>query len=489
MLSEKFVLTVSRLVMPIGFAVENLVARMLLMWYAFDRFVGVDKAPIMFSQGEVIGVNATFDADGEVPIGCGQGRFGTEHPAISVAKELGIQDNAELLPLLGSLKDGTGSELRLQVLFRSVRRKVNGDPKICIQVMSVFIDAIIMNCKYNLVPCQKELSLGEVFQGLVKRKKFTDKRACTHLQKQIELSLANSKDVAELSHVLMSLFRRRDKTVTTADVPLYKEANILEWMEFVLSAYYQQQIDFGKALEEVRDLERVEVPTRIGERRFKMKLISVSSENDQVAKAARSLGVDIVLHREPMSLRRHISFGLVRGLSSQNLAKMIEWMEVPKKMKSRVKWADLGSFDKSHGITWWHVDRNGNLHNGTKYRPQPQSMIADSSIVDAIQHAFHFEELKFWCNHPNRKIRISARTEGKKQLALPQPNGNNGNGNGHHEVAGINAVATAFDKALESKAAAPVAESGVQTVSTPAPALVADVVRNVKPKRSKKVRV
>ncbi len=433
MLDSKFKLTVKRLVMPLGFVLENIVARMLLMWYGFDKFIGVDKSPIMYTEGEALGDDALFDRDGLLPIGCGHGRFGTLHPALSVAKELGIDNNPELLPLLDSLKDLNGSQLRLPVLFRAVRRKVNGDPKPCISVMSVFVDAIISNCQFHLASCQKEQSLMDVFQTLIKRKKFTDTIVIDYLRNQVTSSIDKIKNVGELSYVLKALFRRRN-TESTQDVPLYKESDIMEWMEFVLTAVYSQQIDFCKARDEIRGIKPIMIPAYIGTKESRLRLIKIDSDNDQVAKAARSIGIDILLHREKKSGRRHISFNQnITGLSGQNLAKMIEWMELSKNEKGRVKWSDLGDFDKSRGVTWWHVDNNGTIHNGTVYRPQQPSLIADSALVDAIKHAFDFEKLKYWCNNNSRRIQITS---------SPQPVEN-------RTTQGV--IAKAFDSALPLK--------------------------------------
>ncbi|MEI7462836.1 MAG: hypothetical protein WCK03_00385 [Candidatus Taylorbacteria bacterium] len=431
MLDSKFKLTVKRLIMPLGFVLENLVARTLLMWYGFDKFVGVDKSPIMFTDGEALGDDASFDRDGSLPIGCGHGRFGTREPALSVAKELGIDNSPELLPLLDSLKkDVKGSHLRLPVLFSAVRRHVNGEPKPCISVMSVFIDAIIMNSRYNAAPCQKEHTLMEVFETLIKRKIFTDAKIIIYLREQVKSSIEKNQSVGELSYVLKALFRRRN-TEGALDVPLHKESDIIEWMRFVLTAVYSQQIDFWKALEEIRDIKPTMVRAYINGKLCQLTFITVYTDNDQVAKAARSRNIDILLHCEIKSKRRHISFNpKVRGLSGQNLTKMIEWFELSEKKKRHFDWKELGNFDKSRGVTWWHVDNNGTIHNGTVYWPQKISLIGDSSLIEAIEHAFDFNELKYWCSNDYRRIQITS---------SPQPVEN-------RTTQGV--IAKAFDSAL-----------------------------------------
>ena len=417
---NKFSVMVNQLVMAASFGLETVLARLLLMWFASANYVGVGNASLAFVEGPVYGSDEELDAKHILPIGCGEGRYGVEHPAIAVAEDIGVADRRPLIPLLKAFGKREGSQLRLEVLFRSVRRMRGTDPREIITLTSILLDAIITQGEFNYGQMRGELTLGDIVEQLIKGGHFPEERSRNFMLEQVQKSLDADpvNDVSELSYVVRALFRRLDpekKGESGEPCPSYTQETIVGWVTTLLSAFYGQQVDYWDAIDEVSHSETLLVPACLGKWRGKLKLVVVESDNDQVRKAAMSpkgSRADIVLYREKTSGRRHIFFNpLTRGLSGETFAKMLEEVEARENKKARVKWAHRGSFDAESGITWWHADKKGNIHNGTPYCPQKVSKLTNDALVAMLMHSFHFVETRSWC----KRFGIS-------DSDMPQPN-------------------------------------------------------------------
>ena len=400
---KTFKVEINNLIFPTSFRLEEVAARQLLMWYGYNNFIGVEDGDVIYTEGGVYGTDEKFDAEHVLPIACGQGRYGKLHPVNEIATDLGLVTHPPLVPLLNSFMKREGSQLRLEVLFRAVRRMPYAtDPSQTVTFMSDLLHAVISQCEYNLTPFRQESTLLDIAQRLIDKGAFPYMQAREYMLEQIKKSMGTdpATSVTELSHVVKALFRKRDLE-QKGDKAMFTLEQIEEWVRILLEAFYQQQIDFQEAVKSVKDLKPILVPACIGHWRGKLKLLVVESDNDQSKKAAMSRGIeaDIVLHREKTSGRRHIFFNpTCKGLTGENLAKMIEWTETPDKHRNRIKWSNRGSFSQESGVTYWHIDSNGNIHNGTKYRAQKLSELTDDQLIAMIMHAFHFGELKRWCS-------------------------------------------------------------------------------------------
>jgi len=417
--------SVSQFILRAGFGLECVAARLLLMWYGSKKFIGISDAKATFTEGEVCGSDQELEEKGILPIGCGLGRYGreVEHPALQVANDLNVATRTSIVPLLEvfSSKKGNGSQLRLEVLLSPVRRgsKSTGHNE-TLWTMTLLLNAVIYQREFCQAAIQKEITLQDIFD----RMNFPDPKIQQHMAGQVKKSMAADpdKDVTELSYVIRALFRYPDlKNVVKS---AYTEEMIVKWVSNLLNAFYEQQCDVWKAVDEVRSIKLIRVPAHIGNNTDPLKLLVCTSDNDQVRSAAMSkygCEAHIVLQKEKASGRYHVYFNSkITGLSGKNLGKMIEWWESSDAVRSKLRWLEIGKFeDKVSGVGWWGFDKKENLHNGTKYYPKKVSSLTTDNLVAFMKHAFDLGQLKAWCKEYDITMSDDAHS-GAKPTSTPK---------------------------------------------------------------------
>ncbi len=427
--------SVSQIVLSAGFGLECVAARLLLMWYGSKKFIGISDAKATFTEGEVCGSDQELEEKGILPIGCGLGRYGreVEHPALQVANDLNVATRTSIVPLLEvfSSKKGNGSQLRLEVLISPVRRgsKSTGHNE-TLWTMTLLLNAVIYQREFCQAAIQKEITLQDIFD----RMNFPDLRIKAFISAQVQKSMEADpdKDVTELSYVIRALFRYPDsKNVVRSPYSdemivkaAYTEEMIVKWVSNLLNAFYEQQCDFWKAVDEVRSIKPIRVPAHIGNNTSPLMLLVCTSDNDQVKSAAmykHGYEADIVLQKEKTSGRYHVYFdSKIAGLSGKNLGKMIEWWESSDAVRSKLRWLEIGKFeDKVSGVGWWYFDKKGNLHNGSRNYPKKVSSLTTDNLVAFMKHAFDLGQLKAWCKEYDITMSDDAHS-GAKPTSTPK---------------------------------------------------------------------
>lgn len=423
--------TVNQLIMPARANLEQVTARAMLMFYGKESFPGIRKAEVIFTEGQLIGNDEKFDEEGEIPIGCcGDCRFGGKHPAMAVAKQLNLEGKRELAPLLKVLGEGfQGSESDLASLVKTFRRVHK--PKTIVEWATTAVDAIIVGEVYKPAEVSGEVEAVDLFNEIVKANpRYFSEEVVVGKIRQLIQNGRETTEPTELSSVVRAIFRRPGKNGQPHNTGKF----VRGWAEQLFAAIYLEQREFQSQVSLVRGLQPVSVKATLKGEELALKLLHVRSDNDQAERAARYIGMDLVLvEKKSGHFQIFCNHRKYPSLSLRNVARMIEWLEIPVDQRPGVFLKDLGDFTRGGQEIWYAYE--GNLFNRP---PAEASKISPAGLIELIRHGFCRSGIFAWCNDRNIRIYSSGLSDSGPRLLVNAPPVN-----GKPKVNGHTALSTA----------------------------------------------
>ncbi|MDE1966839.1 MAG: hypothetical protein KGI45_02075 [Patescibacteria group bacterium] len=415
---------------------DEILGRLLVVLYGKRQFVDAEHAQVLFVEGDPAGNDATFDRDGDIPIGISNSRF-NEHvgpegrmeeecASTLVAKFLHVEENEELTDLLAStLFYDTHGECPNTHIAEMIKAATRVDPDSSLKIMNratTMLEAMIVRKKYGIAAISGEMTLAEIFKAW--KDKQSDEIAANpdafaHLERSIEKSMARSEEVCELSYIVTSLFRRQ----------FYTDDQILDMIFETLDDMWYDQRRFWAKLEEIREEDRfipIQALLKSGfggdEKEATLKLYACYDDDMLTQKAARFAGADIVV-QVSSSYNVQIFTKSRPGLSLANPVKMIRWMELPFELRDKVSWQELSMPGTIRGVEHWYYFRKGQMFfNGSltkKARPAlGPGRMSLQAIVEVCQHAFHPDGVRLWCR--KRGIAMNGKPRWNRLIAKPR---------------------------------------------------------------------
>ena len=432
-----------------------------------------ENPKIRFIEGNPLLSDGEWDTFGFVPLGCGGGRF-DEHKGETgrlpgectstlVADYLGIRDRREYNRLIEETEFADNNRgcppTRLASLIQIAHRLMPNNPMGVFNWAAYIIDAIIIRERFTYCATPHEKTLLQIFEALKKR--YKDPEALAYMTKEVQRS-AREDRVTELGYIVGALYRRE-----------MADKDVIEYVQFILDGMYQDQIAFRTevARQEAEIAKQaaaglsasVEISNDLRSRRGRLlKLAVVYSDSPHASRAARYLGADIVLVRNSAGNVQIAIDNRIPGLSLNMAVRMIRWLELPEEAKGSVAWHDLDNAGYLDAVPHWYYFRQAEqMLNGSLTHAAVSTQMGMTAIVQALQHAFHWEGIKSWCSM--RGIWMSSkkpRPEGMKSIEGRKAPRNKGRRQRHVEPASpINTVAGVIEAAVAKKKAATKAQA------------------------------
>lgn len=389
-------------------------------------FPGAQKAVVLFVERDVPGTDEMFDAERKLPIGCGgevrfndhrgpQGRVRGECASTLVAKYIKVYGLPAYERLLSeTLENDTrahASRTQLSELLKKVHRYLPDNSLDVYNWARMAIDAIIEREKWARASVKGEVGLMAIFRAYRTKMKSMDKEILDRMEKWIETSVqSGAEKVTELSYMVAALFRRLDPATVC---PAYNEATISEWCELPFRAMYHEQVAFKEVSEALRmnPPKVYEIQAELRGKERKLRLISFVSDSKCSLKAALSLRPDVAMIRTSTGNVRINTSNNVRGITLEDVTRMIRFLEAPADKKNSGNWTQLGKGGEHEFAPWWYYDVQAEaLYNGTETHISVPSKIGSQALLEVLLYGFYPEAVVEWCK--NRGISLFRRTKG-----------------------------------------------------------------------------
>jgi len=394
---------------------DEIMGRVVAMIYGKNIFLGIDKAPVIFLEGDLLGNNDLYDYRGDLPIGCGEGARFNEHLVMGgrikdesstslIARALGLRDYPVLKELVDEVTYFDNNTGASQTMLGNLVKTAHAFYKDGSKVMDIFtlaLHAIILCKQYSPAEASDEMTPSQLLANFLAKNPDKFPKDATDRVAKLFASSVYSKRITELGNVIRCLYRAGR---------IWGQGNqrAEDFFGFVLNILVSDYLAFNAEVEYIREGITpfgILTKTKRGERRYRS--FAMWSNSPRSQKAARRAGAHIVLiGNSQKNYQIYTSNRLPPGSLNYVLC-MLRTLETGEKNPNWTVMKSQGyAFD---GDIWY--GHNGSIYNGTLTHRVRSSSLPMAAIKEVLQYGFHPEGITTWCKKHKITPRFSKPAE------------------------------------------------------------------------------
>ncbi len=395
-----------------NFHQDEVVAYALVRMFGEEYFPGVQDATIVYLADDPCETQDEADRNGDVDLGIGRDRRFNEHLfgcdeermdneccATLVAGYLEVADLPYLSRLLTEvLACDTGKKClphRLADLIKAGHRHHHDNEDGTVFNWALTAISAVMICERDHPEkAPSELTLQQIFDQVGEDLCEGNPDAFGVLGQYVEKSMELKDEcVIEMAHIVECLCR----TAALKDT--------IDWVMFALDLLLKDQIEFQKVRAMIAKIDPISIPVNYCGRREYVKLVVCQTDSPAASKAARSLGMEIVLVRQSSGNCQILTADRFRA-KMENLVRMLRFTETEEGDRCNADWQGLGCVGNHYQVGNWYFFKGRSIFNGSDTHAARPTRTALRHIVDMIKRAFCYDLVREWCDE--RGIRMNA---------------------------------------------------------------------------------